>query len=88
VKKPTSVLTQTSSQKNINLFKETLRDDACTKWITQVMNQYQGFRNWKKISFPEMTGKNIASDELLKIIHCNCSGEYKSPALLLVDLAS
>jgi hypothetical protein len=27
---------------------------------------------------PIMTGKNTAPDELFKIIHCNCSGEYTS----------
>jgi hypothetical protein len=27
---------------------------------------------------PIMTDKNTAPDELLKIINCNCSGEYTS----------
>jgi hypothetical protein len=27
---------------------------------------------------PIMTDKNTAPDEFLKIIHCNCSGEYTS----------
>ena len=55
---------------------------------------------WKMESdelIPVMTDKNAAPDKILKVIHCNCSGDANllnaaadvmdSPALLLVDLA-